>query len=406
MKLKQLAAFIALLMILSFTSPVHSVAAKTKPSYTISPSSKTYKNLMMNFSTYNQYTKHYYLLRSYLERLEKTGGGTLTLKKGTYTISNTLYVPSNVTIKLQSGAKLVKGMKTGTRQFGPSSSIFQFVRPAYAYKKGVYGGYNGVKNVSIIGTGTATIDMKYYKDGIAIIAGHNQNIKIQNITFQNMYSGHFIEIDATKNATISGNTFKNSKASPNKNKEAINIDTPDKLTKGWSQQWSKFDRTPNSLLLISKNTFENLDRAIGTHKYSGDKYHDRVTIKDNTIRNTRQDAIRLMNWSNAVIENNLIKDVTRGPNNDYRGILASGAINPTIRNNTFQNTARPAQFFPWKNSGPGSEYSVTYNKLNKANIEAFETNIVRNNTENFIRINTVYGQFDHNTTQFVNLIAK
>jgi hypothetical protein len=36
------------------------------------------------------------LLRSYLERLEKNGGGKLILKKGTYKITNTLYIPSNV----------------------------------------------------------------------------------------------------------------------------------------------------------------------------------------------------------------------------------------------------------------------------------------------------------------------
>lgn len=34
----------------------------------------------------------------------------------------------------------------------------------------MYGGYNDEKNISFIGEGTAKVDMKYMKDGIAIIA--------------------------------------------------------------------------------------------------------------------------------------------------------------------------------------------------------------------------------------------
>ncbi|MBB2482260.1 hypothetical protein H5P36_18965 [Bacillus sp. APMAM] len=34
----------------------------------------------------------------------------------------------------------------------------------------MYGSYNGEKNISFIGEGTVKVDMKYMKDGIAIIA--------------------------------------------------------------------------------------------------------------------------------------------------------------------------------------------------------------------------------------------
>lgn len=386
--------------ILSNTS---AVKAKAKPTYTVSPGSNTYKGDLMNYSTYNSNTKHYYLLRSYLERMEETDGGTLVLKKGTYTVTNTLYVPSNVTIKLQNGAKIVKGTKSGTTQFKAAKSIFQLVRPSRSKQTGVYGGYKGEKNISFIGYGSATIDMKYVKNGIAIIAGHNQNISIKNIRFQNMKSGHFIEIDATKNATISNNKFMNSKPSTNRNKEAINIDTPDKATNGWSQKWSNFDRTPNSKLTIKKNTFYNLDRAIGTHKYSGGKYHDHVVIKNNKIEKMRQDAIRVMNWSNATIANNTFKDVNPGPKNDRRGILVSGAHNPTFKNNVFENIPRAMQFTTWKNSGPGSKYKVTHNKLNAANKKALATNTVINYMEDFIRINHKYLKYDKKNTDYVNV---
>ncbi|MEK5389649.1 hypothetical protein NSQ59_04585 [Margalitia sp. FSL K6-0131] len=64
----------------------------------------------------------------------------------------------------------MKGTKTGTSKFTPATSMFQLIRPSKGGKKGVYGGYNDEKNISFIGEGTAKVDMKYMKDGIAIIA--------------------------------------------------------------------------------------------------------------------------------------------------------------------------------------------------------------------------------------------
>ena len=102
------------------------------------------------YTTYNKYTKHYYTLLSYLKKLEEEGGGTLELSKGTYTITNTLYVPSNVTIKLKDGVKIIKGKKSGTNKFTASKSIFQFCGYSKSSKKGVYKQYDGESNISLI----------------------------------------------------------------------------------------------------------------------------------------------------------------------------------------------------------------------------------------------------------------
>lgn len=167
------------------------------------------------------------------------------------------------------------------------------------------------------------------------------------------------------------------------NKEAINIDTPDAKTSGWSQIWSKFDAQPNFNVVIENNKFNLLDRAIGTHKYSGGKYHDRIIIRNNEISNTRSDAIRVMNWSNSVIENNTITNVNEG---NLRGILASGAVNPTFQNNVFTNVSRAMQFIVWQNNGPGEEYETIFNDLSEANKKALAMNNGQNMKEDFIRI--------------------
>lgn len=147
-------------LILWVIYPTNEAQAET---YTITPNSDTFNRNFMNGSTYNTYTRHYYLIRSYLEQLEETGGGTLVLEEGIYTISNVLFVPSNVTIKLEDGARIVKGNETGTTIFDADKSIFQFIRPSLGKEKGVYGEYDGEKNISIIGTGSATIDLKFPK---------------------------------------------------------------------------------------------------------------------------------------------------------------------------------------------------------------------------------------------------
>lgn len=107
-------------------------AAKT---YTISPNSAVYKGNYKNASAYNSTTKQYFLIRSYLEMLEKKGGGKLILKKGTYKISNVLYIPSNVTIELKDGVTIKKTMKTNSKQMQPSGGIFELLEPSKAAKK-------------------------------------------------------------------------------------------------------------------------------------------------------------------------------------------------------------------------------------------------------------------------------
>ncbi|QST02494.1 right-handed parallel beta-helix repeat-containing protein (plasmid) [Pontibacillus sp. ALD_SL1] len=363
------------------------------PTYSVFPDSKTYEGDMMNYSTYNTYTKDYYVIRSYLEQLERDGGGTLLIHAGVYTISNTLYVPSHVTIKLKDGAVLKKGSVSGTSKFSASKSMFQLIRPTLSKQDGVYGSYNGEKNISIIGEGTAVIDMGFIENSLSIIAGHNSGVRIENIHFLNMHSGHFIELDASENVVIRNNHFLYSKASDKWNKEGINLDTPDHATNGWSQDWSTYDKTPNRNVLIEGNVFYDLDRAIGTHKYSHDRLHDGVTIRNNAIKKMRKDPIFLMNWRNAVIEGNQISDV--GSSEDaYSGIIAAGALNPTIENNTFHRVYRPIYFFPWQNEGPGSEYEPISNILSSDNLNKLASNKVDGVTEDFARV------YDGNTTDY------
>ena len=143
--------------------------------YTISTKTKPCDK-SVQYSTYNKYTQHYYTILSYLKKLEAEGGGTLILKKGTYTITNTLYVPSNVTIIFKDGVTIKKGTKTDLENMAPSKSIFQLVNSAQASTEGAYAEYNGVHDVAFIGEGNVVMDMNYDENALGIKMGHNQNV--------------------------------------------------------------------------------------------------------------------------------------------------------------------------------------------------------------------------------------
>ena len=229
--------------------------------------------------------------------------------------------------------------------------------------------------------------------------GHNTNVQVSGITFQNMNTGHFIEMDASQNVTVENNNFIHHKQSENGNKEAINIDTPDKNTGGFHATWSNYDCTPDKDVVIQNNSFEDLERAIGTHKYSEGKYHGNVQILNNQITNTSSDAIRILNWTNPVIKGNVIKNVADGKSNK-RAVLMSGVTNPVITENTFSDVSRAIQVMPWKNTGDDSNYAITYNDVSSDNISLMLKNTLIHVGENYIRVNKSYNDYYSDTDKY------
>ena len=110
--------------------------------------------------------------------------------------------------------------------------------------------------------------------------------------------------------------------------------------------------------------------------------------------------VRVMNWSDSVLENNVISNVKQKGKSDTRGILVSGGVNVSIKKNTLSGMGRAIQCIAWKNSGPGSVYPITYNNLTDQNKEDLKTNIGKKLglSEYFVRINPVYNVFTNAET--------
>ena len=346
------------------------VYGKGTNNFYISKSSLPINGAALNYSTYNSKSRDTYVFRGYMEYFEKVGGGTLNITSGTFNLSGTIYVPSNVTINFGNGVVVNKTSNTGTSKLSSSGSMFMCVKPSCSQKNGVYGGHNGEKNISFIGNGNVTINMQdtpSEKSGMAIVMGHNKNMNVSGITFTNMKHGHFIEMDAADGVNITNCVFMNQVQSDEGSRdECINLDTPDPVTNGFNHGWSKKDCTPNENVSINSCRFNNVQVAVGTHRYSKNKYHTNITINNCNIENCRFYAIDARNWQNLNITNNNINGVgesTSGAHysNTYyqktRGIFIGGCSGFNIRGNSIKNVYFPIFACPVYNTN----YPISYN---------------------------------------------
>ncbi|MBR5368080.1 MAG: Ig-like domain-containing protein [Lachnospiraceae bacterium] len=387
--------------------------------FVVHPDSKPYLNRYITRGDYNEYTSCYFLLRSYLERLETVGGGMLVLKKGTYPVIATLCVPSNTTILFEDGAVIRKIDNTDTRAVTATTSLFQCVsatHTSYPFK-----GYGGEHDISFIGEGRSGIDLAGVKC-TAIMMCHNKNVRISGLYFKNVNGLHFIELDASRDVDISYNWFTGYTATSSGHKEAINIDTPDRNTGGFVQGWTSYDRTPNKNIFITDNVFKDLEVGVGTHRYSQAEkkeskaaagsteqdgetaeveepapqmYHTGINVLRNSFFNITTYGVRLMNWKNAVVRDNSFEEtagfITGATVYDEEGnatlpkligIYINGAVNPIVTGNYFSGFDTVISACPWKNSkiksnpsiDGGSSYDITYNDFSEKTLEYFKKN--------------------------------
>ena len=277
---------------------------EAKKNFTVSPNSKPYKNQNVNAKPYNKYTRQYIMLNTYLNYMGKHGGGTLTLKKGTYNLTNALLVPSNVTIVLKDGVTLNKTNNTHTKYLKAGHVMFELVRPSRIHKKGVLGKYKGEKNVKIIGKGNATINLGKCANSEGIRIPHCKNVTIQGVNFKNLRNGHFIEVVASKNVSITDCSFSNCMDGT---RCAVNVDWA--CQGGFNGAYSKFDKTPVNNLAIKGCQFNNLYAGIDSHVSIDAMPHTNIQITESSFTGIEGYCIQMMDWKDIVIQNNTFSDV-------------------------------------------------------------------------------------------------
>lgn len=295
--------------------------------FVISPDTLPYGRSYMSTSSYSETSRQYYTIRSYLDCLENMGGGTLRLQRGAYCFWKTIYIPSNVQLIFDDGVYVTQIRDPENEKYGlfvlanrKEASQAIETNTKNGYQGAGYHGYGGAHNISLIGRGNVIFD-KEYNPGAALMFGHNADILVSGITFKNMNGGaHFIELDASRNVTIQNCTFEGySLCKGKKGKEAINIDTPDNNTGGFTGSFSSMDGTPNENIYIRNNVFRNLPAAVGTHMYTDGKRHKNIQILNNVMDQCHNYGVRIMNWESPIVKNNQITNMTRDDNNNGGG---------------------------------------------------------------------------------------
>lgn len=350
------------------------------------PETRPYRERYTDEDTYRGNTKGYYQLRSYMEQLEYCGGGTLTLKKGTYYISNAVCIPSNVKIVFEDGVVIKKTKAIYQTELDNHKVIFIFVPPSKEKKKESVSGYGGTHDVTMTGIGNVVIDCNNKLPGRGMDMGHCRNIVIENLTFHNQYGSHYIELNSSQNVIVRNcNFWKFRDYKGDTYKEAINIDGTDYAVNGFNHVWSKHDKTVCQNIEITKCKFTDLGTAIGSHTYVANQgqqcYHTNIRITNNVFFGSTNCAIRALNWKNVLIADNSFRDIGIQNGAKNFSIFMGGVIDATVTRNAFANVYVPVTI----------RQQIQYELERKAGYPISECQITDKNWEDLLRTNVIYG---------------
>lgn len=350
------------------------------------PETRPYRERYTDEDTYRGNTKGYYQLRSYMEQLEYCGGGTLTLKKGTYYISNAVCIPSNVKIVFEDGVVIKKTKAIYQTELDNHKVIFIFVPPSKAKKKESVSGYGGTHDVTMTGIGNVVIDCNNKLPGRGMDMGHCRNIVIENLTFHNQYGSHYIELNSSQNVIVRNcNFWKFRDYKGDTYKEAINIDGTDYAVNGFNHVWSKHDKTVCQNVEITNCKFTDLGTAIGSHTYVANQgqqcYHTNIRITDNVFFGSTNCAIRALNWRNVLIADNSFRDIGIQNGAKNFSIFMGGVIDATVTRNAFANVYVPVTI----------RQQIQYEVERKAGYPISECQITDKNWEDLLSTNVIYG---------------
>lgn len=215
---------------------------------------------------------------------------TISIVKGNYNVTETLYLSSYTTIDLGNSRLINANKERGNIFKSPEDKEY----PKYSSL-----------NECIIKNGT--LDGNYNQNQSCILRlCHSENIVIDNVTFLNNYYSHHCELAASRNVTFKNCHFQGQVSDLNINSsEAIQLDILDKVH---FYGFTTYDNTMNDGITINNCSFKNVYRGIGTHNYFKSLYQTNITITGCTFENITDCAISSVNCKNILYRDNKYKN--------------------------------------------------------------------------------------------------
>ena len=246
------------------------------------------------------------------------GNKTIYVPEGEYRINHHIQLEANTVVEMHPNAVLIN-----------ESDI------EYVFLNGVYNnasfstGYNGPGNITIRGgVFDGRVKVGLYRKSCFIGISHASNVLIENVTFQNGYASHLLEINSSRDVTVRNCTFKNLNDANLQNREFINIDYS--FGSGYPAHGA-YDGTPCLNVTVENCSFSDGSDGVGTHSDPGGNKHVNIKVLNNRFSNLRAHAITPRYWRDSLISGNMVD-----------GSLTAVRISPsgetiTVSDNVFAN---------------------------------------------------------------------
>lgn len=310
---------------------------------------------------YNADSNAFFAVRSYLDRLDEAGGGTLVVGSGDYMLYGAWYISSNVHVILEDGVRLLRN---------GNSSWFEFVSQRDLTNGVLYSGFNGVHDASLTCPVPGGAKLMDGERGVALVIIHTRHILLDGLTFVGSTGNqHNIELDGSIDVEIKNCVFEGTADETDIGlaKEAINLDIPDVNLGGVVCRYTTYDKTATKDIYIHHNTFRNQLVGVGSHMYTDVSPHTNIRIEDNLFDNTVYHAIGADNWVHTVIKGNIFRNCGRVKTDEsgsrYAMLLLDGAKDTIIQNNTFSGGAYFVSFRVSQYSEEKSDVLRAYTKI-------------------------------------------
>lgn len=214
---------------------------------------------------------------------------------GTYNLSERLVIYSNTTFNC-AGATFIKNYQNSTLL-------------AIGQNQDAPTGNSYYKNITING---GTFDANK-TDGSILSFAHASNVAINGATFKDCSDGHHLTFAGCDNINVTNCTFTGHGNKKGDNMEAVQLDILDKEHFPNYKDYPKaYDGTMNTNINITGNTFNNVNRGVGSHSVFSGKYMSNINISNNTFNNIAGYAILSSAFLNVNINNNVINNCGSG----------------------------------------------------------------------------------------------
>ena len=269
---------------------------------------------------------------------------------GIYELNTTLYIYSNTTIIAEEGAMFRKmDNHNGKESYGP------MLEGKLENDRGGYGNCHDIEIIGGVWDSIEVMDNTVGTESFRFI--HCDNVLIKDAVICNVPAGsHLIVLAGTRNAVIDNCEFYGyGKGSASDHKEAVQLDVVhnSEIVPTAQEYEITWDDLPCKNITIKNCYFHDFSRAIGSHTAVKGVLHEGIVISNNHITDMADTAIKLFNYKDTVVENNIIENCVEGvlvytdmkglSSKDYMAPL-SGKVaaapdthNILIQDNSFKN---------------------------------------------------------------------